>query len=650
MYDVLKPIDIPASGKLRVLGIARISTKNQDGKSLDDQQDMHREFVRDNYDGPFDYDVVATQAKGELLDREELDQIRAAINGQEFNLIIMEDLGRLLRGLEAVNFCKMAVDQEVRLIAINDGVDTASDDWEDKAGTASLRHARYCEETSRRIKQRKRARFMREGRALACEIFGYIKKLGAQTEMDLVRDPAAEPIYDRMFTALENGSSYAEVADGLNDDHVAVGPFCRTKCWTGPMVANLVHNPILKGVRVRNRMVSRKHHATGKRRSVKAKPEELRTRNCPHLAFIAPERYDRVLHVIDSRNKHFGRKPVNGHDPFLNRPRKRTTWPGQHMYCSVCNRMFIYDGHGRTGFLTCAGTQSHNCWNTFSVEGAEAGRRIYAAVLEAIQNLPRFDEAFQQMVEAKLQEAGTGREDRLRDLERQRAANEREGQHLLAHIREFGSNSLVNDEIRRMEQVKANLTAQMHQIQTAAAAPQQMPPIETLRSMARDAIGELAPDSPEFLRQMQQLIPQIWLYPVRLLDGGHVVQRARFTLNLSPLIKGVGECSEVATKLSRTVTVNLHDVPDREKHRPAVVAAMLRLGNQHEVAAELGIAQAVVSKALQLQHRMDDLGVSDPYALVTAPPQDYGKLRLHRHKRYNFLPDVNRPAAPPYVS
>jgi len=37
----------------------------------------------------------------------------------------------------------------------------------------------------------------------------------------------------------------------------------------------VTYNPILKGVRVRNRTVSRRENSTGRRKSVKAPPEEL---------------------------------------------------------------------------------------------------------------------------------------------------------------------------------------------------------------------------------------------------------------------------------------------------------------------------------------------------------------------------------------
>ena len=35
---------------------------------------------------------------------------------------------------------------------------------------------------------------------------------------------------------------------------------------------------------------------------------------------------------------------------------------------------------------------------------------------------------------------------------------------------------------------------------------------------------------------------------------------------------------------------------------------------------------------------MDELGITDPYLPVTKPPDDYTKLRRHKHARYHFEP------------
>jgi site-specific DNA recombinase len=57
-------------------------------------------------------------------------------------------------------------------------------------------------------------------------------------------------------------------------------------------VTQLVHNPILKGRRVRNKKRSQRVNQTGRRKAVAAPPGEGLERQCPHLAFIEPARYD----------------------------------------------------------------------------------------------------------------------------------------------------------------------------------------------------------------------------------------------------------------------------------------------------------------------------------------------------------------------
>ena len=82
------------------------------------------------YSGPAEYRVVATKGKGERLDRPELAQIEAMLRTREFDLRVMEDIGRLVRGGEAARLCGIGVDHGVRVISPNDCVDTAEDTWD----------------------------------------------------------------------------------------------------------------------------------------------------------------------------------------------------------------------------------------------------------------------------------------------------------------------------------------------------------------------------------------------------------------------------------------------------------------------------------------------------------------------------------------
>ena len=141
---------------------------------------------------------------------------------------------------------------------------------------------------------------------------------------------------------LENGASFAEVADWLNENGVSPGPYCRSAQWDGPMVGRVTRNPILKGVRERNNKMSQRVNRTGRRRSVNAPPEELPERHCSNLAFIEPGRYDRVVRLLRLRNSKYRRHTENGQDPRANISKKRTRWPGQHVYCGVCGRLYVY--------------------------------------------------------------------------------------------------------------------------------------------------------------------------------------------------------------------------------------------------------------------------------------------------------------------
>ena len=106
------------------------------------------------YEGPVEYRIIATKGKGERLDRPELVEIEknsAAVN----STCIMEDVGRLIRGADAVRLWGVAVDHGTRCIAPNDCCDTADDNWEQDLLNACAEHVGHNAHTSKRIKQRR---------------------------------------------------------------------------------------------------------------------------------------------------------------------------------------------------------------------------------------------------------------------------------------------------------------------------------------------------------------------------------------------------------------------------------------------------------------------------------------------------------------
>lgn len=305
---------------------------------------------------------------------------------------------------------------------MNDFLDTGRDDWRLCAVFAAMRHEMYNADTAKRIRRTLRNRFMTGG-VVQTPIYGYIKPHQHANDSELCKDPVAEPIYDEWFRMLEgvaqrngtpdNGATFAEVADWLNAKRVPTGPDCDRDEWDGRMVGRITRNPILKGIRVRNDRIAKRVNKTGRRKSIKAPPEERLERNCPHLAFIEPERYDRVIRLLQQRNAKYRRRGENGRDTRANVSRKRTRWPGQHIFCGICGRLYVFGGHGQKDHLMCTGAREYKCWNGMTVDGPLAVQNLSKRVFDEIASTADFDAVFVEMAQVEARAMDKCRESEL---------------------------------------------------------------------------------------------------------------------------------------------------------------------------------------------------------------------------------------------
>src|SRR5438093_846170 len=127
--------------------------------------------------------------------------------------------------------------------------------------------------------------------------------------------------------------------------------------------------------------------------------------------------------------------------------------------------------------------------------------------------------------------------------------------------------------------------------------------------LAFEQFDALSVGSPEFGRLLRRLIPRIVVSPVRLCDGGLLVPRARFTLNLAALAPPAMLGTALDAVLRRELVVDLFDPPQREQIRPEAVALTAAGVHQRDAAKRLGVTQPAVQKAIALDQRMKDLGL-----------------------------------------
>lgn len=367
----------PRNGHTLMAGLAaRISGwVNQKEQSLEDQTDHNREIVEEMFDGPIVYLIIATKGNGELLKRPELAQIEAEFREGYLDVFVIEDLGRLVRGTEAVRLLGVAVDHGIRVIVPNDNLDTARDTWEADAIKACADHVAHNAHTSRRIKHKLRNRFVKFGGPMALPIAGYIVPAGVKTYDGWQKDPAADSWVQDGARMLRETLNYSAVADMLNARGVPTGKYCRNKVWDRNLVKRFYANPILKGSPSRGAKHSIKIYETGQRKSVK-NPGGPVFYSRPHLAYLDPTDFDELQSKLKERHARSRRIPVGGKDPPYRVPRKRTSFPGQHGRCWYCGFHHIWGGNGITENLMCGNAKEWHCWSSVSYNGQTAVTRV----------------------------------------------------------------------------------------------------------------------------------------------------------------------------------------------------------------------------------------------------------------------------------
>lgn len=97
---------------------------------------------------------------------------------------------------------------------------------------------------------------------------------------------------------------------------------------------------------------------------------------------------------------------------------------------------------------------------------------------------------------------------------------------------------------------------------------------------------------------------------------------------------------EVEQILYRHIAVDLFDIPQRVEFRERVVELHQQGLSTRKISGRLGLTQPAVQNALALDQRMKELGLTEPFVLLTEPPESFGRCRRHKKSRYRFEPDT----------
>lgn len=630
----------PKNGEtFQVIDFGRVSTDNQNEKSLGDQHQYDMDHLKRLMpQAQFEITTISGRGSGQYLDREEFLELSELVATGRYDIVIAEDLARILRRMHAFIFCEAAEDVGTRVIAINDFLDTSEENWRQIAFFAVYKHSSFCSETSRRIRRSLRNRFM-QGEIVQEFQYGYIKPHPKATDDQCYKDPEAEPIYETWISMLESGASYSEVARYLNEMRVSVAPPNRKKRkgrrekWDGAMVRRLTHNPLLKGERRRNTKITDRKNKTGRPKSINAPPEELLIRKVPHLAFVEEERYDRLIRQLSERNKKYQRSEERKNDPRADIPKRQTRWPGQHIRCGVCGRPFFHGGHGKTGRMMCSGARDYVCWNAMTVDAVQVADAVAGELLELVHGLPSFDEKWAAEYESQRSQLQVSQNAKLIGLEKDLADEQRALEHFVEALRNLGSSSAILEGIKSCETRIGLLQDDIHRLENTSSQHRTLPSLEEISAVADESFKNLAVECQEFGRLMKSVITEFFVLPYQLADGGHIQPRITFCVCLSALVE--------QTDLELLQFDRIVDLAKKPKRLIFLndIVRLVNAGHKHnDVGEQLGIFKTEVSNGMRLHRRMKELGVTDPWVPVTRVDEAKRSFKRVRNKLFKFEP------------
>ena len=628
-YDYTKPKN---GTKFEGIGVARISGENQNEKCWEDQEAFYREWLDRTY-GCDNYGlrVIAYQGSGQILDHKEFLELCDLVATGNYDFVIAEDLSRIIRRLQAVIFCEESESLGTRVVGIGDPVDTANEGWEYAAVFTSLKNKAFCKDTARRIRRTLRHRFT-NGEIVMCLQYGYIKPHPGASDEEVQKDPEAASVYEKWISMLENGATYAEVTRWLNAENVPTGNYCTKDGWTGAMVKRLTYNPILKGERHRNKKKVRRKQ-NGRPECIDAPPEELLVRKVPHLAFVEPERWDRLIRQLDKRNKKYQRTKEKKNDPRSGIPKRQTRWPGQHIQCGVCGRLFVHGGHGKKDRMMCNGARDYSCWNGMTIDAAQVADAVAAEIRQLVRGLPSFDEAWAAEYESQRAQLQASQDSEMGRVVKKLADEESSLENLLEALASLGSSPSVLKKVKSCETNVQLLKDRLFKLKEAGDQNEAPPSLEEIAAVSDESFKDLAVDNEEVGRLMKSVVAEFFVLPYQLADGGHIQPRVSFKVSLASLV----EHSDLELLQFERV-VDLAKKPKRLRYLNDVVK-LVDAGHKHEeVAEQLGIFKTEVGNAMRLCRRMAELGVDDPWVEVTQAEQVFGYFKRVRNPVFRFDP------------
>lgn len=648
------PIRCPRGRRLRVLCYARYSTEEQDPRSIEDQVAYCRRFL-----GTFglrDEDLEITviydrEISGEVIFRPGIDQVRAGLEIRAWDLIVVEDASRLFRDVAAcIELVRIAVDQGIRVVAINDEVDTDDEEnWEDRLYEAARHHARTNRDTSKRIKRTHEALF-EMGAAIGKLKPGYLR---VPFYEDKQSDPHFGPFRDKLDPQWQAVMHEAYERIAREDPPWLVGQFLTERgfpkasgsCsaeYTDKNVVAFIRRDDHRGVQRFRITVSKKILRKGKRKAERnPDPEKVLMRQMPELRVVPDALWLRANDVITERRK-CRKAPATGRDHPLAGIVRDSRGPLSGVFvCGCCTKKakMNVDGRGGDGYR-CRGVRKRKCWNKATAIVKLTHQRIAGAICDQLRMLDTELDGLLSHVRDIFDDHGLrqGKRDQYEQAAREAA----EALDNLGKVAEKAQE--LPDKILERMNYWQDLSDRARADLEYLARQEQLMAVPT-RAQLEERIEKLLLQLQEMKRtvrsELKTLVGRIEAVPYRQFGSKKIVLRARFELKLAGLLPDQIRATLTA-RFNASIDNRFGTIPMlvdlfNPSTGPKHGREALRLAEEEEldptaIGHRLKITKRRANIAIQYGKAMRAEGVTDPFSEVTEDPGDASRWRPPGHR------------------
>ena len=641
---------------IKVLEYSRYSKEEQRQQSTEDQFQFTDGFLGENGGNPHLVERISDEGiSGELRNRPGIDRVRAGIELRRWKLILVEDSSRLFRSIApCMDLVGRAVDLGIRVICINDQVDTENDDWVQRLEEAQRHHGQDNYYTRFRIK-RSLEGLWRMGAAIGLLRSGYRRYCQnpdspKSPKFDEI-DPRWVPVIAQAFKMAAkfapsdafkgNRHPLSPVAKYLTEAGLPKRSNSKSPVWNERNVISLIRCELYRGVEFYREEISKKQHSTGKSAPIpNPDPDKILKRDMPHLRMVEDVVWYKANSAINDRARP-GPHPAGQDHPLYGIPRDSRSLLSNIFVCGICGNKMYAEGRNEGGYR-CGAARRGDCWNKATCLRELTHAKVCAAITNALLEItPGVIDRLVRFVETQLADRGRFH-DEQRILEKRRSELDSKQQRLLRIITEMDSPpEFLTAEIAKLDADRKQLQMEEQHVQSQMAEHPVVPSHEQIMERLQHFATTSAVGNQESREILRRLIHgPIKAVPHQPFGNSNVVLRAELTLRLVRLVpdhvdlllNGKEEINFAGEAYQNPLSLDLF-IPSKP-HENAIRALEIYRSNletpptMEKLGKQLGISTRNAHLALQMGKEMASAGLTDPFTRLSECPPNPARWRF----------------------